>query len=118
MSEWHPYRIKDIAQLISIKSEDLTLPYIALDNIISWDATFVPSDSATDGNSNLCEAGDVLFGKLRPYLAKAYIPTKKSICSPEFLVLRPNEGTNNKFLLYFLLSKSFISHIRNQVAGV
>lgn len=84
MSEWHPYRIKDIAQLISIKSEDLTLPYIALDNIISWDATFVPSDSATDGNSNLCEAGDVLFSKLRPYLAKAYIPTKKSICSPEF----------------------------------
>lgn len=118
MSEWHPYRIKDIAQLISIKSEDLTLPYIALDNIISWDATFVPSDSATDGNSNLCEAGDVLFGKLRPYLAKAYIPTKKSICSPEFLVLRSNEGTNNKFLLYFLLSRSFISHIRNQVAGV
>lgn len=118
MSEWHPYRIKDIAQLISIKSEDLTLPYIALDNIISWDATFVPSDSATDGNSNLCEAGDVLFSKLRPYLAKAYIPTKKSICSPEFLVLRPNEGTNNKFLLYFLLSKSFIFHIRNQVAGV
>lgn len=118
MREWHPYRIKDIVQLVSIKSEDLTLPYIALDNIISWDATFVPSDSATDGNSNLCEAGDVLFGKLRPYLAKAYIPAETSICSPEFLVLRPNEGTNNKFLLYFLLSKSFISHIRNQVAGV
>lgn len=118
MREWHPYRIKDIVQLVSIKSEDLTLPYIALDNIISWDATFVPSDSATDGNSNLCEAGDVLFGKLRPYLAKAYIPTETSICSPEFLVLRPNKGINNKFLLYFLLSKSFISHIRNQVAGV
>lgn len=48
MREWLPYRIKDIAQLISIKSEDLTLPYIALDNIISWDATFVPSDSTTD----------------------------------------------------------------------
>ena len=118
MREWHPYRIKDIVQLVSIKSEDLTLPYIALDNIISWDATFVPSDSATDGNSNLCEAADVLFGKLRPYLAKAYIPTETSICSPEFLVLRPNKGTNNKFLLYFLISKSFISHIRNQVAGV
>lgn len=118
MKGWHPYRIKDIAQLISIKSKNQILPYIALDNIISWDAIFVPSDSTTDGNSNLCEAGDVLFGKLRPYLAKAYIPTEKSICSPEFLVLRPTEETNNKFLLYFLLSKSFISHIRNQVAGV
>lgn len=118
MSEWPQYRIKDVAKLISVKSDDLTLPYIALDNIISWDATFVPSDSTTDGNSNLCNAGDVLFGKLRPYLAKAYIPTEESICSPEFLVLRPNKETNNKFLLYFLLSKSFISHIRNQVAGV
>ena len=118
MTGWPQYRIKDVAQLISVKADDLTLPYIALDNIISWDATFVPSGSTTDGNSNLCNAGDVLFGKLRPYLAKAYIPSEESICSPEFLVLRPNKGTNNKFLLYFLLSKSFISHIRNQVAGV
>ncbi len=118
MSEWPQYRIKDVARLISTKADDLTLPYIALDNIISWDASFVPSESSTDGNSNVCNAGDVLFGKLRPYLAKAYIPTENSICSPEFLVLRPFDSTNNKFLLYFLLSKSFISYIRNQVAGV
>lgn len=118
MREWQNYRIKDVARLISEKSDNLQLPYIALDNIISWDAKFIPSDSTSDGNSNECREGDVLFGKLRPYLAKGFIPTQKSICSPEFLVLRPNEGTYNRFLLYFLLSPSFITYIRNQVAGV
>lgn len=118
MRVWTTYRIKDVAKLISEKSNDFTLPYIALDNIVSWDASFVPSDSSSDGNSNECEAGDVLFGKLRPYLAKGFIPSEKSICSPEFLVLRPYDITHNRFLLYYLLSKSFISYIRNQVAGV
>lgn len=118
MNKWETYRIKDVVKLISIKADDLSLPYIALDNIVSWNATFVSSDSSSDGNSNECECGDVLFGKLRPYLAKGYIPTEKSICSPEFLVLRPEKITHNRFLLYFLLSKSFISYIRNQVAGV
>lgn len=114
---WRSCRIKDVASIISQKSDNLALPYIALDNIISWDGSFVPSDSASDGNSNLCAAGDVLFGKLRPYLAKGYIPNEDSLCSPEFIVLRPLADTNNKFLLYFLLSPQYIGYIRNQVAA-
>lgn len=118
MNKWQTYRIKDVAKFISEKANDCSLPYIALDNIVSWDSTYIPSDSTSDGNSNVCKKGDVLFGKLRPYLAKGYIPTQDSICSPEFIVLRPNDLVNNKFLLYFLLSRSFISYIKNQVAGV
>ena len=111
MNKWQTYRIKDVAKFISEKANDCSLPYIALDNIVSWDSTYIPSDSASDGNSNVCKTGDVLFGKLRPYLAKGFIPTQDSICSPEFIVLRPNDLANNKFLLYFLLSRSFISYI-------
>lgn len=118
MNKWRTYRIKDVAKFISEKANDCSLPYIALDNIVSWDSTYIPSDSTSDGNSNVCKKGDVLFGKLRPYLAKGYIPTQDSICSPEFIVLRSNDLVNNKFLLYFLLSCSFISYIKNQVAGV
>lgn len=118
MNKWQTCRIKDVAKFINEKANDCPLPYIALDNIVSWDGTYIPSDSASDGNSNVCKKGDVLFGKLRPYLAKGYIPTQDSICSPEFIVLRPNGLVNNKFLLYFLLSSSFISYIKNQVTGV
>ena len=118
MNKWQTYRIKDVAKFISEKANDCSLPYIALDNIVSWNGTYIPTDSTSDGNSNVCKKGDILFGKLRPYLAKGYIPTQDSICSPEFIVLRPNDLVNNKFLLYFLLSCSFISYIKNQVAGV
>ena len=118
MNKWNTYRIKDIARFISEKANDYSLPYIALDNIVSWDGYYIPSDSTSDGNSNVCNKGDVLFGKLRPYLAKGYIPTQDSICSPEFIVLRPTDLISNKFLLYYLLSCSFVSYIKNQVAGV
>ena len=118
MNKWQTYRIKDVVKFISEKANDCSLPYIALDNIVSWDSIYIPSDSTSDGNSNVCKKGDVLFGKLRPYLAKGYIPTQDSICSPELIVLRPNDLVNNKFLLYFLLSYTFISYIKNQVAGV
>ncbi len=118
MNKWQTCRIKDVAKFINEKANDCPLPYIALDNIVSWDGTYIPSDSASDGNSNVCKKGDVMFAKLRPYLAKGYIPTQDSFCSPEFIVLRPNGLVNNKFLLYFLLSSSFISYIKNQVTGV
>lgn len=118
MNEWNTYRVKDVAKFVSEKANDYSLPYIALDNIVSWDGYYIPSDSTSDGNSNVCKKGDVLFGKLRPYLAKGYIPTQDSICSPEFIVLRPNDLINNSFLLYYLLSSSFVSYIKNQVAGV
>ena len=118
MNEWNTYRVKDVAKFISEKANDCSLPYIALDNIVSWDGYYIPSDSTSDGNSNVCNKGDVLFGKLRPYLAKGYIPTQDSICSPEFIVLRPTDLISNKFLLYYLLSCSFVSYIKNQVAGV
>lgn len=104
MNSWSHHRIKDLAKFISAKTSDLTLPYIALDNIVSWDATFVSSASTSDGNSVECEAGDILFGKLRPYLAKGFITTEKSCCSSEFIVLRPNKNMHNEYLLYYLLS--------------
>lgn len=119
MNSWSQYRIKDLGKFISTKTSDLTLPYIALDNIVSWDAAFVSSESASDGNSVECEAGDVLFGKLRPYLAKGFITTEKSCCSSEFIVLRPNKDVvHNKYLLYYLLSITFISYIKNLATGV
>lgn len=119
MNSWSQYRIKDLGKFISTKTSDLTLPYIALDNIVSWDAAFVSSESASDGNSVECEAGDILFGKLRPYLAKGFITTEKSCCSSEFIVLRPNKDVvHNKYLLYYLLSITFISYIKNLATGV
>ena len=111
-------RLKDIVTVRNIKTDRTDLPYIALENIVSWEGTFVPSEIQTEGTNARYFAGDVLFGKLRPYLAKAYITNNDGICSTEFLVMKPKKELNNKFLEYYLLSPDFIDYIRNQVAGV
>lgn len=111
-------RLKDLVDLRNIKTERTDLPYIALENIVSWEGTFIPSEIQTEGTNARYFAGDVLFGKLRPYLAKSYIPNNDGICSTEFLVMKPKKELNGRYLQYFLLSPNFISYIKNQVAGV
>ncbi|WP_300647201.1 restriction endonuclease subunit S [uncultured Bacteroides sp.] len=115
---WELKRIKDVVELVNEKTNDTSLPYIALENIESWTARYIPSDSTTEGTNSIFHSGDVLFGKLRPYLAKGYLPKNDGICSTEFFVLRPYRDVHNKYILYFILSHQVIDYLKNQVAGV
>ena len=64
------------------------------------------------------EAGDVLFGKLRPYLAKVTCPDKPGLCVGEFLVLRPrNEKMSSAFLQRLLCSKPVIDVVNASTFG-
>lgn len=52
--------------------------------------------------------GDVLFGKLRPYLRKSLLCTEVGTCSPELLVLQPKpEALDSRYLHYLVLSDHF-----------
>jgi type I restriction enzyme S subunit len=111
-------RIKDVVNLCNVKTDDHSKPYVALENIESWNSKFIPSESVSEGMNNVFDAGDILFGKLRPYLAKAYIPNFDGICSTEFFVLKPKKGFDSRYLLYRLLMPSFIWYINSRVTGV
>ncbi|AJZ74468.1 hypothetical protein V470_10820 [Streptococcus sp. VT 162] len=56
------------------------------------------------------EIGDVLFGKLRPYLRKFWRATFPSTASSEFLVFQSSELDMN-FLYYAIQSDSFIEEV-------
>ena len=55
-------------------------------------------------------AGDILYGKLRPYLDKAVLTDFEGICSTDLLVLKPKENILKEFLVYILHSKAFLKH--------
>lgn len=56
------------------------------------------------------EAGDVLFGKLRPYLRKSLLCDGLGLCSPELLVLRPDRSqVEPRFLHYVVRSNRFVA---------
>jgi type I restriction enzyme S subunit len=69
-----------------------------------------------DSLSAVFEAGDILFGKLRPYLAKAWIADFNGRCSTELLPLRP-EKIDPRFGLYVILSQQFIDAVDASTFG-
>lgn len=111
-------RVKDVVILRNEKTTDTSRRYVGLENITSWDAQFVETTSETEGTNNIFYPNDILFGKLRPYLAKGYIPQYEGICSTEFFVMSCKRGVLPHYLLYVFLSHAIIDYVKNQVAGV
>ncbi|HDL84898.1 MAG TPA: restriction endonuclease subunit S [Candidatus Acetothermia bacterium] len=62
-------------------------------------------------------AGDVLYGKLRPYLDKAVVAETGGICSTDILVLEPIE-VPSWFLCGIIHSDAFIEHAKQTTYGV
>jgi type I restriction enzyme, S subunit len=52
--------------------------------------------------------GDVLFGKLRPYLAKTWLVDRNAYASTELLCIRPGSHLDSKWLSYLACSRPFI----------
>jgi type I restriction enzyme, S subunit len=56
--------------------------------------------------------GDILFGRMRPYLNKVWIAEFDGICSGEALVFRPNKTkVNTQFLHALLLSQITLDQV-------
>ena len=57
------------------------------------------------------EPGDVLYGRLRPYLNKVLCPDFEGLGSAEFIVFRQAPHMESKYLQYFLNSWDFVSFV-------
>lgn len=117
---WEVKRLKYCVDLVRDKSEgrETELPYMGLENIESWTGRqiLIREQVLAVGQSNLFRSGDVLFGKLRPYLAKAFRATESGICTGELLVLRPKDTIQN-YIFNYLLSKQFIQLVDSSTYG-
>lgn len=69
-------------------------PYLGLEHFETGGGgiTTVGDAGSLDSNKSRFHAGDVLYGKLRPYFRKHDRPGFSGVCSTEIWVLRPNEG--------------------------
>ena len=75
--------------------------------------------SVTDGNEAVgtdFEPGDVLFGKLRPYLAKAWVAEFPGRCTTEALVMEPT-SIDPRFLRSVCLSSRFVGDVDASTFG-
>src|SRR5690606_15663836 len=73
-----------------------------------------------NGSSSLktrFRSGDVLFGKLRPYLKKWALAQSDGICSTEIWVLRANDQMTTSRYLYFLIQTRPFLSAANRTSG-
>jgi type I restriction enzyme S subunit len=62
--------------------------------------------------------GDVLFGKLRPYLRKSVLVDKDGICSTDILVFRATEKCIPEFICLLTHTDEFVGHAKATTSGV
>jgi len=116
--QWRIMKLNKLVTLNSSSSQNKTNK-IALENIESWTGKLIKSNNIPfEGNGVSFEKGDILFCKLRPYLAKAYLPTVNGVCVNELLVFKPKVNLILKEFLYTrLLTYDFIQLVNSSTYG-
>jgi type I restriction enzyme S subunit len=111
------YLVRLVSDLTTKLSQDET--YLALENIESWTGKIDLSIGQGEFESTVkkFKKTDVLFSKLRPYLAKVVIPNFNGVCVSEILVFRPSKLIDKEFLFYKLISRRFIDYVDTSTYG-
>jgi len=113
---WEVKRLKYYFDLITDK-KNYNFKKIGLENIESKTGRYIESDSDFEGDGIYFKKNDVLFGKLRPYLAKVWLAEFEGQAVGDFYVLRCKSNISALFAKYRLLSYSFIEISNNSTYG-
>jgi len=114
---WEQRGFSEIVTRVSKSSKDGELPRIEYEDIVSGQGELNKDIFAkkNDKKGIEFEAGDTLFGKLRPYLQNWLLPDFKGIAVGDWWVLRPNE-MDSKFI-YSLIQSSKYQTVANLSTG-
>ncbi|GLF94659.1 restriction endonuclease subunit S domain-containing protein [Streptomyces yaizuensis] len=112
-------RIKSIVRNVVEKSDGAPQPFIGLEDVEGGTGRLLRENlSVKAADDSICHrAGDVLFGKLRPYLAKALLLKAPGTGTSEMLVLRPDPRIDARFLLYVTLSNPWLEWAKATAYG-
>ena len=114
---WEQWEFEDIATRSSIISSESCLPRVEYEDIISG-AGILNKDLHTKESKKagiVFHAGDVLYGKLRPYLQNWLLPKFSGLAVGDFWVLHP-QNVDSSFLYRLIQSRQF-EEVANQSTG-
>lgn len=113
---WETKRFRHSFRFVNDKS-DLDLPKMGLEHIESWTGKLLENETEFEGDGTHFKKYDILFGKLRPYLAKVYLADSPGKAVGDFFVLRSNKQINPQYGHKLLLSRNFIEITNSSTFG-
>ena len=120
---WEVASLGDVAALrrkgIDPASEASDTPYIGLADmprgsiaLTDWGET-----ESVSSRKSAFKAGDILFGKLRPYFHKVGIAPVDGLCSTDIVVLGARKPKWSAFVLACVSSSAFVAHTSQTATG-
>lgn len=94
--------------------------YLGLEHLATGRMLRIGEGTASEMRSSTYafQQGDVLYGKLRPYLDKAVLADRAGVCTTELLVLRARKNVDPRFLVAVIHSSEFVKHAVTGTTGV
>ena len=119
---WRWVKLGDVIALSSEKYQpkEASEYYVGLEHIekgtgrISERAQVEPISTV----KNSFRTGEILYGKLRPYLNKVALAACDGVCSTDILVLRSKETVAARYVHYFMLRDKFVNDMSANSMGV
>ena len=96
------------------------LPYVGLEHLDTGEFRISRWGDSADVKSSKTEfrEGDVLYGKLRPYLDKAALAPWRGLCTTELIAIEADGARLDPFFLLSVVhSRPFIQHAVNTTGG-
>ena len=103
---WGTRRAKYLLKLLTESTKRTRK--IGLENIESNTGKLILTESIFDGDGVDFDCGDILYGKLRPYLNKVWLAEFDGNAVGDFYVYRAINDYLNSFAKYLLLSSCFV----------
>jgi type I restriction enzyme S subunit len=94
-------------------------PYVGMEHIEGHTNRLLGTVPASTMSSSAARfySGDVLYGRMRPYLNKVALTSFDGLASAEFIVFPAIAGMSNSFLLWRLSSSDFVEFACSQYEG-
>ena len=114
---WEQRKFEEIAVRSSVICSDANLPRVEYEDIVSGAGRLNKDIYAKQSSKSgiAFHQGDVLYGKLRPYLQNWLLPTFDGLAVGDFWVLQP-QNADSSFLYRLIQSRQF-DEVANQSTG-
>jgi len=122
--EWRVVRLGEVCnpvrEIIEPRSSDISAPYVGLEHVEPGRFFLTRWGTAEEAISSKYKfrKGDILYGRLRPYLDKCVIATIDGLCSTDFIVIRANANLIlPEYMVAILHTEKFIKYATSTMRG-
>ena len=112
-----------LSQLVTFKRSIATVSdemrYIGLASITPNTGQLSDAVETATGQCIAFESGDVLYGRLRPYLNKVWLADSDGVCSPEFHVMQPSDqrALRSEYLAVVMRTSLIVAQTKHMMTG-